>query len=456
MNKETRIGKISQVIEIGSYATQELMWEDTLQPMKVYKVPLEYLLYNKYNGRILSRTKSLESQGIDIDLDTKEGKKIIENFLWDSKKDRNSKTKIDLEKYGQKQIGIITRDGIIIDGNRRTMLLNKIDRFDYLKAIILPVTLDENPVEIEKLETSYQMGEDEKLSYNANEKYLKTKSLIKQNISINKISEWMGESESTIKEYLSIMNVMDQYLETVGYKGIYTQLDGREDLFINLTKWTDAFYGEASGKAFDGYRDDDVDDLKFIAFDYIRDKYEGKSFRQLGSGLRESHLFGKKEIWKNFSKNHFDKLQPIKDNEDEINFDSLDLTLSLNDRDNRFFKEAHKTLDDNFKASLGELYNLRHKGEPEKLIKNAIRAITTAVRNDNITTPEVIESLQEVHDITIKGLSKTPKTLLEEVVKMMTPINFMTSVENKDSLLQLLKEIQGKAYRLEKNLKKNS
>jgi len=45
---------------------------------------------------------------------------------------------------------LITKDGVIIDGNRRAMLLNRIDRLGTFKAIVLPVTLEENPIEIER------------------------------------------------------------------------------------------------------------------------------------------------------------------------------------------------------------------------------------------------------------------------------------------------------------------
>ena len=118
-----------------------------------------------------------------------QGKKIIEKLLWDSKIDRNRKTQKSIADFGQQKVGIITRDGIIIDGNRRTMLLNDIQndgvlsgkkynkKYNYFKTVVLPVTLLENPLEIEKLETSYQMGEDQKLGYNATEKYLKAKGI---------------------------------------------------------------------------------------------------------------------------------------------------------------------------------------------------------------------------------------------------------------------------------------
>jgi len=233
MNKETRINHIES---LQPYGETEIRWEDTLQPFPTYKIPLKYLIYNKYNGRILSRTKSLEKQGEVIDSESDEGKILIEKLLWNSKIDRNNKTLESLKKYGQEKIGIVTKDGIIIDGNRRAMLLNQIDKYDYFKAVVLPVCLDENPIEIERLETSHQMGEDKKLDYNPIEKYIKVKEIIKKLSSTcnedeakDKIKDWMNEPLSEIQKYIDVMETMDDYLDSLEYNGIYTQLDGRED-----------------------------------------------------------------------------------------------------------------------------------------------------------------------------------------------------------------------------------
>lgn len=87
--------------------------------MNVYEIPLEYLIYNKYNGRILSRTKTLEKQGRNIYPETEDGQKVIEDLLWKSKITRNGITKKDIYDKGQLKIGIVTKDGIVIDGNRR-------------------------------------------------------------------------------------------------------------------------------------------------------------------------------------------------------------------------------------------------------------------------------------------------------------------------------------------------
>ena len=352
MNKEVRTQKIQEIIERDKNRTDllnnEIMWEKQLKTEKVYNIPLSYLIYNKHNGRILSRTKSLEKQKHEINLETDEGRNLIEDLLWESKVDRNKKTLDSIKDFGQQKVGIITKDGVIIDGNRRAMLLNKVDRTGYFKAIVLPVTLDENPIEIERLETTYQMGEDEKLGYNPIEKYLKAKQIfdkltpkIAETEAIKSISDWMGETEGEIRKYLDTMAVMDEYLEYLEYDGIYTQLDSREDQFLSLTKWLNTFYGESSKRAFDGYTDSDVDDLKILAFDYLRfrNEYDGKEFRNIAEGNKENHFFGEKEIWESFLDKHNDIIKRLP-KEGEIDLNSSNLEAHLNARDKQFFESS--------------------------------------------------------------------------------------------------------------------
>ena len=450
MNKETRIQKISEILKQEPYAQKEIMWQDNLEVMPVYKIPLKYLLYNKYNGRILSRTQSLEAQGKDLDPENENDKKIIEKLLWDSKPDRNKKTLSDLEAHGQKEIGIITRDGIIIDGNRRAMLLNKIDKYDYFKAVILPVTLEQNPIEIEKLETSYQMGADEKLGYNPIEKYIKAKNLAKKGITTKEISDWMGETESTIKDYLSVMKTMDDYLDYLQYNGIYTQLDGREDQFINLTKWLNSFYN-GSTKAFDGYKEDDVDDLKIIGYDYIRIKYEGKKFRQLAHGLKDKHIFGNKEVWKSFSDKHFEFVEPIMDEEGAPNIDTNNIEAALNARDNGFKVIAKKFLDDNLDEHYTQIRYKQSQNEPKKLVKNATRAIQS-INVKNLEKPEVLEELSELrNEITSIIHNKSQEKALDHILKLLSSIE-IANIEDTDSADEYLKQINKLSFDLRKNL----
>lgn len=473
MNKQNRIQNIERIVhsnEKEPFGKMEIPWEDGLRSMSIYKIPLKYLVYNKYNGRILSRTKSLESQHRLIDVESDEGRELIEKLLWESKVDRNKKTLESIKTNGgQQKPGIITKDGIIIDGNRRALLLRKSDMYDYFKAVVLPVTLDENPLEIEKLETSFQMGEDEKLGYNPIEKYLKAKGLYKklsgsdykannpdQN-SINKIADWMGEENSTVREYLQVMETMDDYLDYLEYNGIYTQLDGREDQFIQLTRWLNNFYEEESAKAFDGYRNDDVDDLKSIAYDYIRIKYEGKQFRHLAYGRKENHFFGDEEIWTSFRDYHFAEKRKII--EEKIDLNSQNLERHLNDRDNKFLELSKQGreksfLEENEENHFTWLNSKQRAGEPEKLVKNAMRSLEAINQtHKSFKTAGVSLELEKLNLFATKLLSNNSiEKLFNHIIQLLEGVNLQNTIEDKELLLERAKKIQRILYQMEKIL----
>lgn len=472
MNKEVRIQKILEIIERDKNRTDllnhEIMWEKQLKTEKVFNIPLSYLIYNKYNGRILSRTKSLEKQNQAINVETEEGRDLIEKLLWESKIDRNKKTELSIREFGQQKVGIITKDGVIIDGNRRAMLLNKVDRTGYFKAIVLPVTLEENPIEIERLETTYQMGEDEKLGYNPIEKYLKAKQIfdkltpkISETEAIKSISDWMGESEGEIRKYLDTMAVMDEYLEYLEYDGIYTQLDSREDQFLSLTKWLNTFYGESSKKAFDGYTDSDVDDLKIIAFDFLRfrNEYDGKEFRNLAEGNSDKHFFGDKDIWNSFSTKHREIISKLP-KEPEIDFNSANLEKHLNARDKLFYDTSKFGSDDsefidNLKEHKERVGNNRAAEEPEKLIKRATQTFE-AIKTGHkaFAKPEVQQMVQELGDKIFNTLQKkSPSRVLSHIIELLEDIEVdKIPADEVDEVQDKTKRIQQIGYQINKNL----
>jgi len=440
--------------------------------MDVYEVPLEYLLYNKYNGRILSRTKSIEALGVDIDPETAKGKKKIEELLWDSKVDRNERTKEDLKKYGQKKVAIITRDGVIIDGNRRAMLLNQIDKFDYLRAIILEVTSDQDPYEIEKLETSYQMGEDEKLSYNPIEIYLKTldqyKLLSKQDFYnpqkedtkvIAKLYEWIGDYKSDkgikgIKFRLQAMSLMNEYLDNFEYNNVYTQLDGREEQFRGLTRWLQHFYNSGV-KRFDGSTDIDIDDLKSVGFDLIRVKCSNAEFRYLAGGVDKTrHIFGDKEIWKSFLAEHDRIINSYP--ELPINFDSPDFIKSVESRDGSFAGNIGKDLVKNLTFHYGKVRNKLEKDKALILSKKGFDAIDAInPESPEFSKPEVLDTLSKLRDIITEKIhnSSTDKTL-QHILSLLSTIDLKNCSESKEDLLDYIKQISKETYQLEKRVKK--
>jgi len=471
MNKETRINKIEEILKRTPTGNEKIVWKDKLESMPVHEVKLEYLIYNKYNGRILSRTKSLETQRNKIDPETADGKKIIAKLLWESKKTANEKTKIDLEKYGQKKVGIITKDGVIIDGNRRAMLLNQIDKFDYFRAIVLDVTSDQDPIEIEKLETTYQMGEDEKLAYNPIEVYLKTMELYKKlsckpdfdeeekdSKAINKIYEWIGDYKSDEKEKgvefrLRVMNKMDEYLDDLDYNGMYTQLDGREEQFRGLTRWWKDFYGEGSAKSFDGYKNLNVDDLKMVAFDFIRIKCRNTDFRYIAGGKqRKDHIFGDKKIWNEFLEKHIELVESFK--EGPINSNSNNLSKTLDERDAEFIDNIGDKITKNLTYHYGKVRNQQEKDKPKQQYRRALDIVSSVgTKSKNFDKPEVLVLVERINEKTAEVLQKSPQRLLRQILNLLSSVSVTKHIEEKENLLEYIKDIEREAFQLEKKIK---
>jgi len=111
----------------GQLLTKELQFPDSqnYKIFKVYDIPLSLLTFNKYNGRIASDMLTYErALGTEegVNPNTAEGERIIRNMLLASTDDKISQETL---KIKQKEIAIITEDGVIIDGNKRTGLLKE-------------------------------------------------------------------------------------------------------------------------------------------------------------------------------------------------------------------------------------------------------------------------------------------------------------------------------------------
>lgn len=408
MNKVTRQEKLQQIIS-GSQqpvGRRTIRFRGESKEMDVYEIPINFLIYNKYNGRILSRTKTLETQGVIIDPETNDGKAVVEQLLWDSKPDKNRKTEKDLRQYGQQEVGIVTIDGIIVDGNRRAMLLNKIGA-THFRAVILDVRLEEDQKEIERLETTYQMGADEKQDYNPIEKYLKINEMHNLGFSYQEIAECMGETQSQIEKNHKIYQTMVEYLQHIKCDGIFTALDGREDPLINLTDWNEKYSGGTSSTGFDGYSDADVDDMTLISFDYIRYMKakpnaddggpEGKAFRMIAGGNAGKNFFSDKEVWENFRDRHFENVQPITDSEPDMEKTSSNIEKEVKARDADWAMKVDSCMKENWGRTIEMLGLHQDKDRPGELLERARNALASIdLDNPNLST-SMIDIVKEIN-----------------------------------------------------------
>ena len=283
----------------------------------VYRIPLEYLAPNVLNDRIAWKIREYEaSEERKLSHDSPQDVEFVYQLIEEESPKDNERTLKDLADKGQQVDGIITNDGIIIDGNRRATLLRKLFRgagtkfgknleeFRFFNAIILSEYIDER--EIMALETRIQIGEDKKLDYNPICIYIKVDNLSKADYNDQQIANYMNITEGEVKEKREIFKLMNEYLDAIGKPNHFTLLAGLEDQFIN-TKTVFKKMDNGTYATYDWeYSDEDVANFKQVCYDYLRSKFEGKKYRDvlIGKPNKTNGVFIKKDIWNEFYKNH--------------------------------------------------------------------------------------------------------------------------------------------------------
>ncbi len=321
MNISDRIKIINEAKTTGEKKSLRFKEENKLYNVK--DIPLRALLYNPYNGRIGSMVQSFESsQNRRINNEDPEDIKVIEQYLYDSASTRNEKTIESLREIGQQEVGIVTKDGVIIDGNRRACMLNILYRKDRLvntfKAIVLDCELKDNEKDITLLETRYQMGVDSKVDYNPIEKYIRCSDLLnKYNFNISEIAELMAETESTIKEWLSRFTLMEDYLIYLKTPKLYTRLEKREGHFVDLKNYLNN-YNQRKNNSWQ-YSQSNIDDLRKSYFDYIRLGVPVQRARVIAKPTTGNSFFTNPNIWEDFITEH----HKIRENVVEKSFEEL-------------------------------------------------------------------------------------------------------------------------------------
>ena len=130
LSTETRIQKLGGLREPEKdQVVQKLFYRGANRTLKVSTIDLDYLIYNRHNGRLEAEMLTWEQENVvspyayDDDLHDK-----IDQLLWDSAPQKNKQTLSDLSDKGQQRPGIVSLDGVIIDGNRRAMILRRIEK----------------------------------------------------------------------------------------------------------------------------------------------------------------------------------------------------------------------------------------------------------------------------------------------------------------------------------------
>lgn len=426
LDRSIRENEILKIHEGTPVATGVVLPIRTNQTFNVYKIPVKYLIYNHLNDRFASKRREHKFQtGEELTNDSIESMKLIEDFIWESNVSSNKETLKDIAKKGQRKYGVITTDGRIIDGNRRATLIRRIffsdegefpnvnkEDFRYFKAVILPGDIDND--EMITLETQIQMGEDEKVEYNAIEKYLKIDKLSKSGIEyhdiVNMINSMKNKSdvEKKHKTYL----LMEDYLEFIDAPNRFSLIEKNEDHFLNLQAVLTAY---ENGKYETNWvpQKSDIVLLKQTAFSYIRKGHEGKDYRNIMGGPKNAKgIFSNQEVWKKFVQKH-DK---VVDNADKKVKHAIKENphLTLNQRENIWKNEADSGLKYALERGKEAIKNTDEKERPHRLIEGALDKINL------VNVDLLVENFDEKRDkdtyVMIKNLHEAVDDIRKRII----------------------------------------
>ena len=414
--------------EAEPYSSKDIFYKGVNRLLKVHQIPLKYLVFNPYNNRIATFVKTEARLTDEINVETVEGSKKIEEFIERSSPDKNKKTKIDLLKKEQQEPGIVTADGVVVSGNRRFMLLKQIaeekgNPDPYFKAVILDDPLDSNRREIMTLETTYQNGVDDRVDYSPIQKYLQCKEFNQLGASDKEIATTMGEDETEITKYLGIMKLLDEYLGYCGYPGIYTFLDNlqADERFRELYKWLEKYKNNTAPLPHFSWspKEYDIDDLKFVCFDYIRtggERINTIDARQIGHSTKDPKkkgFFSDENLWQEFSKSHFKITKAYSDTEKDLDSMRKEETgveelYLIKKREEEFKNAVGGALEGNFLQTRRKVENQAEKNEPLKLLIDAKNCLETIdMRSDAFAE----------HGEKIQSISHDIRKLAEEFIK---------------------------------------
>ena len=266
---------------------------------KVYEVPLELLRYRKENGRISSSVLSYERATGKLDQSDPASQRMLEKFLREKDEERTKELKQIIFSEGQREPGIITCDGFLINGNRRRVVLDELhheypdqEQFARMKVVILPGKGEEGgpPTlkEIEQIENRYQLQRDGKAEYSGFDAALSIRQKIecgftlreqlKDDPQFRKLNEkeFNKIEKKKEKELLHTLATIDRYLKAINRPGQYNYIsrgpgdsEGRWQAFTDYSAVLDQL---KSSKRRDemNIREEEVGAIEQAAFKIIR------------------------------------------------------------------------------------------------------------------------------------------------------------------------------------------
>ncbi|WP_343604334.1 hypothetical protein [Fluviicola sp.] len=211
---------------------------------KIIQVDVDYLMFRIENSRTeIQQMKYLrENPTLPRDLfkdpESSLAQEVQEAILSQINKSAGKDFLDDLRDRGQEDAAIITFDGYLVNGNRRTAALKSLDQ-RYVSCVVLPD--DATPRDIYELEQELQISQDFREPYH----WINELRNIRRGIEDKRydfkeaeMAKRLRIDSRELKSKLRMLDLIDSFLSWKGFDNQYDyiKLDDTEQIFIQLEK----------------------------------------------------------------------------------------------------------------------------------------------------------------------------------------------------------------------------
>lgn len=225
--------------------THRIRWYDaTVKDLKVLRIPIEFLTYNFENMRIEGQLiEEINKIGSDLDFEDESDREIYTGIFEETLQQGSDKTKTlrlkrSIANTQQETPAIITYGGIILDGNRRYMVLKQLlneesvksdgnpDRYKYMEVVHLDAGISKS--QLLAIQTLNQLFEEDRVDYTLINQALAVRKLRTAGYDRVAIAKMFNIDSTDIEEFEEVLNLIDFFLEENGLEKRYTIIDKRK------------------------------------------------------------------------------------------------------------------------------------------------------------------------------------------------------------------------------------
>jgi len=255
---------LDDLITTPSERTKDIPFQGRLQYLKVYQVPIGLPKYRLNNGRTyaaqaeyLAKHAKLSADFFTRDPESDEAIKVQHVLLRDEIKDGAKELLAFFKKHQQEDPFILTREGFVVNGNRRICAMRelvatdptKFGHFEHIDVVILPPA-DEK--DIDELEAILQIREDIEADYSWTTFALMVRRRKEEHhYTIEQLKKLYEKKGREVDEVLDMLDYAEHYLSERGWAGQYHRVEDADYAFQQIRKKRDKLSSEQEKEFFE-------------------------------------------------------------------------------------------------------------------------------------------------------------------------------------------------------------